>query len=370
MKKLWMALLICLTLIGCKDEVTSSQPTVIHDGPGNTIPTEPDPQCPGNPIQWTGLERVDEIKQTSVRLSWTPKIGAAAYHIFRLDDQNSLESKFVASANGLKASHTVTGLKANKVYLFYVRVMMDNGLIDSNKKLVQARTLAWPGFANESSIYFNGRNSLATPSSDEVLTSDKKWTISLWFKTSISQHGKRLITYHKGTDTDSSAAYLGLDKGKITLGYRNKKGHSKKLSADFYYFDNDWHHVAGVYKKKKGYELYIDGKRRAAIKDDFVGFGSQLGHIGSFNNVRMNVEAYIDEVSAWASNLSANEITEIYNGGSAFNLNQHSRDDCKRSWWRLGDDARDNERMIHDQFNDLHALGVGLDPGDFSPDSP
>lgn len=106
------------------------------------------------------------------------------------------------------------------------------------------------------------------------------------------------------------------------------------------------------------------------MKDNFVGFGTQPAHIGSYNNVRMGVEAYIDEVSTWAANLGPGDIAEIYNGGSAFNLTQHSRNDCKRTWYRLGDDARDNERMIHDQFNDLHALGVGLELDDFSSDSP
>lgn len=366
MKKLGMALLIGLMLIGCKDEVTSSQPVVVTD-PGGTIPTQPEPQCPGNPIRWGGLESIDEIKQTSVRLRWTPMVGAAIYNIFNIVNG---KKQYLTSANGLKASHVVDGLKAGQEYKFLVNVMDLNGLSDNNEAILTATTLPWPDYANQSSIYFDGKQSLATPASDEVLTNDKKWSISLWFKTGINQIGKRLITFHRGNYNDGSATYLGLEKGRIVLGFMNKKGQLRELGAEFYYFDERWHNIVGTYSKSDGYKLFIDGKQRAEVKDDFTGFGQQVGHIGSYNNVSMNVEAHIDEVSTWSTDLTAGNVAEIYNGGSAYNLAKHSNTVNRRAWWRMGDDARDNSKRIHDQFNDLHAIGVGVDPADFSPDSP
>lgn len=367
MKKLWMVVLIGLLLVGCKDEVTSSQPVVVTDPDGGTIPSQPEPQCPANPIRWNGLEAIDEIKQTSVRLRWTPMVGAATYHIFKIQDGKKL---YMASANGLKASHILQGLKAGQEYKFMVNVMDQNGLNDDNKNILTITTLPYPDFANSSSIYFDGTQSLATPASDEVLTNDKKWSISLWFRTSINQNGKRLITFHRGNYNDGSAAYLGLEKGRVVLGFMNKRGQLRELMAEFYYHDDRWHNVVGTYKHKTGYKIFIDGKQRAEVKDDFTGFGTQVGHIGSYNNVQMGVEAYIDEISAWSDPLSAKQVAEIYNGGSAYNLAKHSNTINRRAWWRMGDDARDNSRLIHDQFNDLHATGVGVDPRDFSPDSP
>ena len=276
----------------------------------------------------------------------------------------------MASANGLKASYVLQGLKAGQKYKFLVNVMDQNGFSDDNKNILFTTTLPYPDFSNHSSIYFDGTQSLATPPSDEVLTNDKKWSISLWFRTSINQYGKRLITFHRGNYSEGSAAFFSLEKGRVVFGYLNKRGQFRELSTDFYYHDDRWHNIVGTYKHRTGYKIYIDGKQRAAVKDDFTGFGAQPGHIGSHDNVRMGVDAYIDEVSVWSMALKDKHITEIYNGGSAYNLSKHSKRKYRRAWWRMGDDARDNSRLIHDQFNDLHATGVGVDPRDFSPDSP
>ncbi len=365
MKGKLVILLSLFLIISCNDEVTTSDLAMAEPRPDTgTVPNLPAPKC--DEFQFSGVSKVDEIRETSVKLHWDAYNEAASFVIFKVVDG---KKAFVATTKGTQNSYTVTGLKAGETYTYIVNVMNMAGKGDGNAKAFSVTTIPWEGYANNSSLYFSGEQSLVLPSSETLLPNDKKFTISIWFKTLSNQNGERLITFHNEASSDSSAVYLALGNNEVIFGYKNKSHFIKKMKYPLVYNSGNWHHLVGVFGHDK-YYFYIDGKRRLRAHDTFAGFSSKVAYIGSYNGSRMNVESYIDEVSTWKTALSASAISEIFNGGSSFDLLRHSKQRKLTAWYRMGDGSGDDTRMIYDQKNNYNAIGLSFDPSDFSTDSP
>ena len=125
--------------------------------------------------------------------------------------------------------------------------------------------------------------------------------------------------------------------GKIAFYHKNTSNAYKDIIATTTTNDGQWHHYLGV-NDGTNLKIYIDG-----VLDNSNTNGSNgtllnaNGRIGArWNNLNL-FSGLIDEVAIFNSELSASDITTIYNSGIPNNLNDLSTPPL--SWWRMGEDA-------------------------------
>ncbi len=100
--------------------------------------------------------------------------------------------------------------------------------------------------------------------------------------------------------------------------------------------DNQWHHIVAVFTPSTSMKIYVDDVLEAtnttsipsSIDNDPASF--EIGRFG-FGNYEMS--GNIDEVSVFNTELSASDVTTIYNGGVPNDISSLS----PVSWWRCGD---------------------------------
>jgi len=100
-----------------------------------------------------------------------------------------------------------------------------------------------------------------------------------------------------------------------------------------------------------------------------VGIGGNLGF-----SPTIPIDAKIDEPAVWDKELTAAEITELYNGGTPFDLTQHSAASNLVSWWRMGDDPSDDATgttgNIEDQIGTNNGVPQNTEGDEFVTDVP
>ena len=91
-----------------------------------------------------------------------------------------------------------------------------------------------------------------------------------------------------------------------------------------------------VYVPSTSLNIYIDGVLEGSNTTSIassINNASQNFNIGQFGNGTFELNGNIDEVAIWNSELSASDVTSIYNGGVPNDLASLS----PLSWWRCGD---------------------------------
>ncbi|MBT6324530.1 MAG: LamG domain-containing protein [Bdellovibrionales bacterium] len=228
-------------------------------------------------------------------------------------------------------------------------------------------------YINISSMYFETDSVndytdfsfLDTSSTSYSLNSSKSegFTISAWIKTSSDESCQTIIAqaqYDRTTSNNENYYILAVRNGYVTW---ELAGDVVTGNADNYAFttkndfendnllvstatvnDGDWHHIVvvrpsvstGIYYFN---QMYIDGainndeKENDSVNvtlDDrlFVSIGGHSGHYNNSSNYSSTClfQGYIDEVSIWDKQLSADEITSLYNNGQPIDIKNNKGD--------------------------------------------
>lgn len=108
--------------------------------------------------------------------------------------------------------------------------------------------------------------------------------------------------------------------------------------------DNQWHHLACIFKGSTNMDIYLDGVLNNGTLSgtipaslSTVSFDNTIGKVGDVGGSPFN--GNIDEVSIWDKGLSSDEVTEIYNSACPNDLSLHSATANLLSWWRMGEGA-------------------------------
>jgi len=214
------------------------------------------------------------------------------------------------------------------------------------------------GFLNTYSTIFDGVNEYVLIGDVAAVDFERtdSFSFSAWvkgFSSSRSILGKRHQPgYHFRVDSS----------GNPGLHMRGNNGTSlyvEALSADIIDSIN-WFQVITTYDGSStpgGISVYVDGISVAThtnastlndtiINDDpfIIGSKTSTGELWNGN---------IDEVSVWDKELTADEVSEIYNAGAPSNLLTHSAVSSLVAWWRMGDNdtyptITDNSANSHD----------------------
>jgi hypothetical protein len=150
---------------------------------------------------------------------------------------------------------------------------------------------------------------------------------STWFVQESGDTGHRHLSY--GLD---ALRYGGMQSGRAKW----YDGSSYKTSADIGLNDGKLHHAVYI-KQGTSMLVYVDGE--LVISDTFsvytVGrLDSIVGHSARY------FTGYINEVSIFDTALTADEVSELYNNGTALDATTHSKVDNLQGYWRNdGDDV-------------------------------
>ena len=200
---------------------------------------------------------------------------------------------------------------------------------------------------------------ISMPSPDSMIVDTKhtasptfhdltKLTISMWIHRLGNSHGKlqmlmQLCQKHAFGLDESGQPFFWQGKLGAGLYGATPVGRWTATSA---IQNGQWYHVAVSYDGTatgNNPVIYVNGTVQsldedvtptATINTDLAGHTS----IGNALNYRRGFEGFIDEVSMWSTNLSAAEVSEIYNDGNTRNLGNHSKYSNLLSWWRMGEE--------------------------------
>jgi len=213
-----------------------------------------------------------------------------------------------------------------------------------------------PPYANQFSVNFDGTNDYmdcggaSTFSFNDGSGNDSAFSISAWVKMDNTDRA-RLVS--KDTSTSSREYLFGTNNinkfnmligtGSVNLDIQN----NTSLNT------SNWFHVVATYdgsKSASGLKVYVNADA-SSLTDNSAGTYAGMSltggslEIGRFANGHSFFNGLVDEVAIFNSELSASDVTLIYNNGQPFDISSLN----PLSFWRMGDNDGGTGTTITDQ---------------------
>jgi len=237
-----------------------------------------------------------------------------------------------------------------------------------------------PSFASTNSFTFDGNDDTinvgATPLNLRFNRLDT-FSFSAWVKIDTTQQNV-ILSNQLAPSTNYRGYYFAVNSAKKVIVIL------RSTTSDRFYFisttdinTSQWYHIAFTYDgtaTASGGNIYING-----IADSLTTSGTLLGTMESFDPLylgcRSNADNFfngnIDEVSIFNTELSASDVTSIYNSGVPNDISSFN----PISWWRMGEAATytGREWVLTDQGsggNDGFSNTIPAPPAQPSTDVP
>jgi len=196
-------------------------------------------------------------------------------------------------------------------------------------------------FANHFSVIFDGINDFVDITNDSSLDFGTlvAFSLNVWVKSTSTNQ----------TYIEKQVAGVGWEfrtiSNKLRFEHVGAGGALRVDStSDVGQNDGSWHMVSATYDgsgNASGAILYFDGAAvaKTTIDDSLSGSTLTAGDIAigsSTDGAATNFTGNIDEVSVWSRDLTAGEITTIYNSGTPADVNIQVTTNLV-SFWRMGD---------------------------------
>jgi len=175
-------------------------------------------------------------------------------------------------------------------------------------------------------------------------TTDSPFSISGWFKVSSVSSTQFVIAKRDTGGGSNKHEYLIYIASPGIIGFsiydgasvkrRGRKSSNGTVSVD------TWHHVVGTYNgvggadANLGLKVYLDGVQVDSANSNNNTYVAMENETQPFTIGKLTA-GNVDEVAVFDSELSASDVTSIYNSGVPNNLNDLSTPPL--SWWRCGD---------------------------------
>ena len=238
------------------------------------------------------------------------------------------------------------------------------------------------GFSSNKSISFNGtddQSQLTVPDAANLSfgdgSDDSAFSISAWVKVrSFDEEFAIVNKWGEGTGSQDEYRFYITTSGQLIIALYDDHSGARVISLQrnslgTAYWLNNWRHVVMTYDATEaatGLEVYIDGDLQTSnltrptlgsytamnnLSKDFV-----IGRKSAKNDNDVS-DGLIDEVAIFDKELSAAEVTTLYNGGATWDLKVSFESDLI-SWWRMGDKAAGSapNYVIKDQISSNHAV--------------
>jgi hypothetical protein len=208
----------------------------------------------------------------------------------------------------------------------------------SQNMVLASRTNDVPLF-NTKSILFDGVDDYVGCGNAPYLQNLTQFSFSLWAKQTTATTQKCFISdwiyNNNGNFAIQTSNVLG-SATKLYFGIRELGGTPRVITTDNYPFiENVWNHIVVTFNSGTA-NIYVNG-----ISESFTGatlptslaYGNGVLDIGRFNGLGRYFNGNIDEVAVFNTELSASQVTEIYNQGVPNDISTLN----PLSWWRMGD---------------------------------
>tara|TARA_Y100000034_G_scaffold119124_1_gene160563 strand:- start:447 stop:1322 length:876 start_codon:yes stop_codon:yes gene_type:complete len=250
----------------------------------------------------------------------------------------------VDTINGVDAADidTINGVDAADIDTIY-GVDLVTTVAFANTYVLKQTTANWTGsvtIANPDQYHFRSGGS------------DSAFSISVWVygsssppkrfriatKGSISKHEWRLTT-------GDPPWYAASDPPPIQFTLYGNDGGSQLIQwyGNEFPISGSWHHIVATYdgsEASSGLEVYLDGTLMTPGSRTDTSYSglNDSGEALVFGELPGNSDffkGYMDEVSIWSKELTAANVTDIYNHGTPTNITDSG---SLKSWWRMGED--------------------------------
>ena len=205
---------------------------------------------------------------------------------------------------------------------------------------ILARPTATASFSNTKSVDFDGVDDFVDCGQITSLANASLFTISGWFnQTTLDQERFMFGTYTSVTNL--IACYTWSD-GKMYIDLRNGAISYGQFDYSSVVTAGQWFHLAIVYNgsgvdNASKLKLYINGSLQTLSYNLTIPTNTNATQgdfrIGCLENYTQEFLGNIDELAIFNSELSASNVTNIYNSGTPTDLTSLS----PISWWRMGD---------------------------------
>lgn len=232
-----------------------------------------------------------------------------------------------------------------------------------------------PPFTNSKSIIFDGVDEHIVIGSVGNFERTTSFSISCWFKTSST--AVEFIVSRQANSGLFPGWNIFIEAGKIKTALINNNGTSDRLfiETNSVFNDSNWHHCVMTYdgsSNTSGLFLYLDGSLASVtvITNSLSAsiLTSANFQISGRDGPNVVLSGNVDEVALYDKDLSASEVTAIYNSGIPISLTGLPTTGNILNWWRMGDDDTFPTILDHKGSND--GTMVNMEAGDITLDVP
>ncbi len=189
-------------------------------------------------------------------------------------------------------------------------------------------------FNNIYSTNFDGVDDFVSMGVTGMSAMKNTGTISAWFKLGETDASVDLFRAFEDSNNNIRIFYHATSN-ELRFNYKAGGTANAAVTTDAIENDGVWHHVTGTWDKDGNAKLYLDGTLKAttAISGTFSGNFSAAS-IGSNAESSNYWIGNIDEVSIYNAELTAANVTTLYNEGLPYTVEGFS---SLIGWWRMGD---------------------------------
>lgn len=204
-------------------------------------------------------------------------------------------------------------------------------------------TLGTP-WVNNRSVLFDGVDEFVTTANAAGLDEDgtDPFSVSIWCKQAAASGGatQALCGKNAGALEGWALRLDTSDRPEFIISSDWATADMIRVHSDVAIADTNWHHIAVTYDgggAASGVTIYIDGNPVATTTDTDALTGS-AANAGFFRLARAASAAewyagYLDEFSKWSIELTAGNITALYNSGVPKNLRAHAAHASLTAWY-------------------------------------
>ena len=207
---------------------------------------------------------------------------------------------------------------------------------------------------------------------DGIDTDYNEGSISLWAKTSTTSANRAYFASYIDTNNFISLFYAH-SSNELKVSYKGGGITKTASTTDVIEGDGLWHHIGATWDSSGDLKLYLDGvlKETKSSLPTIVGTAvtSSIGNNASSGQYFLGK---IDEVSLFNVELSAANVTTLYNDGLPYTV---AADTGLIGWWRMGDGTLTGDPIatfptIPDETGNNDGTMTNMTSTDFEADVP
>jgi len=189
-------------------------------------------------------------------------------------------------------------------------------------------------FNNIYSTHFDGVDDFVSLGVSGLSSMKNTGSISAWFKLETTVSTGHIVRIFEDSSNNIRIFYHA-GSNELRCYYTAGGTTSTAVLTDAIEGDGLWHHVSGTWDSSGNVSIYLDGilKQANAISGTFVG-SFTTATIGNNSEGAAYWIGNIDEVSFFNLELSASDVTSIFNDGLPYTV---AADSGLKGWWRMGD---------------------------------